>query len=149
METALDETPEEGGFQAPFLVVCGEGVRMPAWQNVIPGCLGAQWLVGCTHPEPCALCLRKVGYLEHPRNRAALSHSAERLSLACPSGSGVPFLPRGDLSPEDPGTCSGAPGSRHVHTFLENQHFKVKGNSHPQNRQQLTWTQFNGRTYEE
>ena len=64
---------------------------MPAWQNMIPGCLGAQWLVGCTHPEPCALCLRKVGYLEHPRNRAALSHSAERLSLACPSGSGVPF----------------------------------------------------------
>lgn len=63
VETALDETPEEGGFQVPFLVVCVEGVRMPAWQNAIPGCLGAQWLVGCTHPEPSALCLRKVDYL--------------------------------------------------------------------------------------
>lgn len=31
VETALDETPEEGGFQVPFLVVCVEGVRMPAW----------------------------------------------------------------------------------------------------------------------
>ena len=118
---------------------------MPAWQDMIPGCLGAQWLVGCTHPEPCALCLR-VGYLEHPRNRAALSHSAETLSLACPSGSGVPFLSRGAFSLEDPGTCSGAPGSGHVHTFQGNQHFKEKVNSHPQNRQQLTWTQFNGGT---
>lgn len=110
----------------PCLLFMGRDLGCPAWQDMIPGCLGAQRLEWGAHTQCHMSCtLQKVGCLEYWKNRAVLTCSAWPACLVLgdpfPSPQGPQFRRLWQLGRA---LAVGIPVCRCVRTFQVNQHFK-------------------------